>query len=180
MTQKKPTLCVVAGPNGSGKTTTTVQLLNNEWTADSLYINPDNIAQEMFGDWNSPEDIKIITFPIITISTDVMELTKSDKRQLKDIIRRGILRRCEEWLKETGELINKEYSDDENAFDRCMEVTKRSRDYFKEAMGREDYYRNTMIELGVYVLLREGYLTFEDLTELRPEVQSDIKQRVNL
>ena len=55
MIDRKPTLCVVAGPNGSGKTTTTVQLLNNEWTADSLYINPDNIAQEMFGDWNSPE-----------------------------------------------------------------------------------------------------------------------------
>ena len=109
-----------------------------------------------------------------------MELTKADKRQLKDIIRRGILRRCEEWLKETSELISKEYGEDENAFDRCMEVTKRSRDYFKEAMGREDYYRNTMIELGVYVLLREGYLTFEDLTELRPEVQSDIKQRMNL
>ena len=50
MTQRKPTLCVVAGPNGSGKTTTTVQLLNDEWTADSLYINPDNIAQETFGD----------------------------------------------------------------------------------------------------------------------------------
>jgi predicted ABC-type ATPase len=48
---------VVAGPNGSGKTTTTVQLLNNEWTAESLYINPDNIAQEMFGDWNSPEAV---------------------------------------------------------------------------------------------------------------------------
>ena len=109
-----------------------------------------------------------------------MELTKADKRQLKDIIRRGILRWCEEWLKETSELISKEYGEDENAFDRCMEVTKRSRDYFKEAMGREDYYRNTMIELGVYVLLREGYLTFEDLTELRPEVQSDIKQRMNL
>ena len=57
MIGKKPTLCVVAGPNGSGKTTTTVQLLNNEWTADSLYINPDNIAQEMFGDWNSPEAV---------------------------------------------------------------------------------------------------------------------------
>ena len=55
MVEKRPTLCVVAGPNGSGKTTTTVQLLNNEWTADSLYINPDDIAQEMFGDWNSPE-----------------------------------------------------------------------------------------------------------------------------
>ena len=54
MSDKKPTLCIVAGPNGSGKTTTTIQLLNDEWTADSLYINPDNIAQETFGDWNSP------------------------------------------------------------------------------------------------------------------------------
>ena len=54
MNDKNPTLCIVAGPNGSGKTTTTVQLLNDEWTADSLYINPDNIAQETFGDWNSP------------------------------------------------------------------------------------------------------------------------------
>ena len=57
MTNRRPTLCVVAGPNGSGKTTTTIQLLNNEWAADSLYINPDNIAQEMFGDWNSPEAV---------------------------------------------------------------------------------------------------------------------------
>ena len=57
MTNRRPTLCVVAGPNGSGKTTTTIQLLNNEWAGDSLYINPDNIAQEMFGDWNSPEAV---------------------------------------------------------------------------------------------------------------------------
>ena len=57
MMNRKPTLCVVAGPNGSGKTTTTIQLLNNEWAADSLYINPDNIAQETFGDWNSPEAV---------------------------------------------------------------------------------------------------------------------------
>ena len=54
MNEKNPTLCIVAGPNGSGKTSTTVQLLHNEWTENSLYINPDNIAQEQFGDWNSP------------------------------------------------------------------------------------------------------------------------------
>ena len=53
----KPTLCVVAGPNGSGKTSTTIQLLANEWSEGSLYINPDNIAQEQFGDWNSPEAV---------------------------------------------------------------------------------------------------------------------------
>lgn len=57
MTDRKPTLCVVAGPNGSGKTTTTIQLLNDEWTADSFYINPDNIAKDTFGDWNSPESV---------------------------------------------------------------------------------------------------------------------------
>lgn len=54
---RRPTLCIVAGPNGSGKTTTTIQLLESEWSADSLYINPDNIAQEVFGDWNSPEAV---------------------------------------------------------------------------------------------------------------------------
>lgn len=57
MMERKPTLCVVAGPNGSGKTTTTIQLLNNEWAADSLYINPDNIALKIFGDWNSAEAV---------------------------------------------------------------------------------------------------------------------------
>ena len=54
---RKPTLCVIAGPNGSGKTSTTIQLLQNEWSEGSLYINPDNIAQEQFGDWNSPDAV---------------------------------------------------------------------------------------------------------------------------
>ncbi len=31
MNEKNPTLCIVAGPNGSGKTSTTVQLLHNEF-----------------------------------------------------------------------------------------------------------------------------------------------------
>ena len=55
--KKKPVTCIVAGPNGSGKTTTTEQLLKNEWGADSLYINPDNIAKDIYGDWNSTEAV---------------------------------------------------------------------------------------------------------------------------
>ena len=51
-------MCIVAGPNGSGKTTTTEQLLKNEWGADSLYINPDNIAKDIYGDWNSTEAVQ--------------------------------------------------------------------------------------------------------------------------
>lgn len=42
---------------GAGKTSTTIQLLSNKWTENSLYINPNNIAQEDFGDWNSPEAV---------------------------------------------------------------------------------------------------------------------------
>ena len=57
MAEQKPTLCVVAGPNGSGKTTTTELLLANEWGANSLYINPDNIAEQEFGGWNNQEAV---------------------------------------------------------------------------------------------------------------------------
>lgn len=34
MLKRKPVLCVVAGPNGSGKTSTTVRLFSNEWASD--------------------------------------------------------------------------------------------------------------------------------------------------
>ena len=57
-----------------------------------------------------------------------------------------------------------------------MEVTKRSRDYFKEAMQREDYYRNAMMEIGVVILLREGYLTPDDLSECREVVKKEFKR----
>lgn len=49
--ERKPVLAVVAGPNGSGKTTITEALLMHKWLQGCVYINPDNIAQEL-GDWN--------------------------------------------------------------------------------------------------------------------------------
>ena len=53
-----PILIVIAGPNGSGKTTITSEVLKSEWLEDAVYINPDNVAQERFGDWNSPEAVR--------------------------------------------------------------------------------------------------------------------------
>ena len=50
----RPVLIVIAGPNGSGKTSVTSKILHHEWLEDSEYINPDNVARDMFGDWNNP------------------------------------------------------------------------------------------------------------------------------
>lgn len=54
----KPRLIVVAGPNGSGKTSITEQLLRHEWMGSCEYVNPDYIARDDFGDWNAPDAIR--------------------------------------------------------------------------------------------------------------------------
>jgi predicted ABC-type ATPase len=53
----KPVLIVIAGPNGSGKTTITSKILRHEWLEGAVYVNPDQVAQDCFGDWNSPEAV---------------------------------------------------------------------------------------------------------------------------
>ena len=53
----RPVLIVIAGPNGSGKTSVTSKILHHEWLEDSEYINPDNIARNVFGDWNNQDAV---------------------------------------------------------------------------------------------------------------------------
>ena len=55
--KRKPELIVIAGPNGSGKTTVTQQFLHHEWSEGVVYINPDQVAKDIFGDWNSKEAV---------------------------------------------------------------------------------------------------------------------------
>jgi predicted ABC-type ATPase len=54
---EKPKLLVIAGPNGSGKTSVTGKILKHQWVEGCEYINPDNIARDVFGDWNSPDAV---------------------------------------------------------------------------------------------------------------------------
>ena len=54
---EKPKLLIVAGPNGSGKTSITSKILKHEWIEGCEYVNPDNIAKDIFGDWNSPDAV---------------------------------------------------------------------------------------------------------------------------
>src|SRR5262249_51532168 len=53
----KPVLLVVAGPNGAGKTTVTARLRAERWSEGVEYLNPDEIARDRFGDWNSPDAV---------------------------------------------------------------------------------------------------------------------------
>lgn len=53
----KPELVIIAGPNGSGKTSVTRRFLHHEWAQGTTYINPDEVAQQKFGDWNSHENV---------------------------------------------------------------------------------------------------------------------------
>ncbi|MBD5362499.1 MAG: AAA family ATPase [Bacteroides sp.] len=53
----KPELIIIAGPNGSGKTSITQKFLHHEWAEGTMYINPDQIAKDLFGDWNNSESV---------------------------------------------------------------------------------------------------------------------------
>lgn len=52
----KPVLIVIAGPNGSGKTSITKQILQHKWAENTEYLNPDELAQSLYGDWNNKEN----------------------------------------------------------------------------------------------------------------------------
>ena len=60
MNTPRPRLIVVAGPNGSGKTSITHQMrdLRHKWMVGCAYINPDDIAEHELGGWNDPDSIR--------------------------------------------------------------------------------------------------------------------------
>jgi len=75
---EKSKLLIVAGPNGSGKTSVTSKILKHEWIAGCEYINPDNLAQDMFGDWNSPEAV----MKAVRHAAEVREMCLTNGRSL--------------------------------------------------------------------------------------------------
>lgn len=73
----RPRLLIVAGPNGTGKTTLTESGLRHQWFAGCEYVNPDLIAKEL-GDWNDP--VKVLE--AARIATERREACLHDYRSL--------------------------------------------------------------------------------------------------
>ena len=76
--EHKPELIIIAGPNGSGKTSIIQKFLHHEWAEGTMYINPDQIAQEMFGDWNDKEAV----LKAANYSSDLREKCLEEKRSV--------------------------------------------------------------------------------------------------
>ena len=74
--EHKPELIIIAGPNGSGKTSITQKFLHHEWAEGTTYINPDQIAKDMFGDWNDKEAV----LKAANYSSDLREKCLAEKR----------------------------------------------------------------------------------------------------
>ncbi|MBD5294117.1 MAG: AAA family ATPase [Bacteroides sp.] len=72
----KPELIIIAGPNGSGKTSITQKFLHHEWAEGTTYINPDQIAKDLFGDWNNSESV----LKAATYCSDLREQCLTEKK----------------------------------------------------------------------------------------------------
>lgn len=74
--EHKPELIIIAGPNGSGKTSITQKFLHHEWADGTTYINPDQIAKDLFGDWNDKEAV----LKAANYSSDLREKCLAEKK----------------------------------------------------------------------------------------------------
>lgn len=94
---------------------------------------------------------------------------------MKELLRKGILKRHAQWQSELREMLDRPFDDEiGNEFDRSMAITDMARKFYKEAMQMEDYYRNSMLIIGLLNLLHDGYITGEDIAIL-PE---DLRERL--
>ena len=97
--------------------------------------------------------------------------SKDERKIAKEILKKGILSYHQNWQNGIAALIQSPYTEDENAFSRSMEITKRAKDFYKEAMRLESFYDKTWIASGIAMFLADGNLKEEDLKVLPTDIQ---------
>lgn len=102
------------------------------------------------------------------------ELSKQDYRAAKDVLRVGILRLHEQWQRRLGDLLARPYEDNDNAFDRSMEITTMARDWFKEANSMERWYDRMFVTGYIARFLEDGTLRESEVGHLSDDVMAEI------
>ena len=105
----------------------------------------------------------------------MLDFTKEEKKEAKELLKKGILKCHAEWLRGLKELLDSPFEEGSNEFERTMDITKRSRDFYKEAMRMEDYYNSSKIFFGILNLYNDGYLIEEEISTLPERIQQAIK-----
>lgn len=103
------------------------------------------------------------------------ELSKQDYRAAKDVLKVGILRLHEQWQEKLRELLARPFGENENAFDRSMEITKMSRDWYKEANSMERWYDRMFVIGYIARFLEDGTLTQSDIVGLSDGIMAEIE-----
>lgn len=102
------------------------------------------------------------------------EVSKEDRRRAKEIIKKGILHRHAEWQQELRALLDKPLKEDENEYDRSLTITDTARKFYKEAMLMDEWFKNSMLIIGLANLYLGQHITDEDLEELPEETQGKV------
>lgn len=142
--------------------------------SDSLM--PDVVSSDILTDFGSAQSVPIILDLNKTIGLSEkyfgeVVFSKEERKIAKEILKKGILSYHQNWQNGIAALIQSPYADNENPFDRSMEITQRSKDFYKEAMRLENLYDKTMLASGIAMFLADGNLKEDDLKDLPIETQ---------
>lgn len=96
-----------------------------------------------------------------------MELSKSQYRLAKEVLRMGILQRHEQWQQKLAELLSRPFDEEiGNAYDRSMLITRSARDWFKESERMENWYHKSSILMAIEWLKDEGFLSDDEAVSI--------------
>lgn len=159
------------------------KVLQSGWRIDYALVSESLMQQvvnsDILTDFGSGKSVPIILDLALPLEQTEkyrgeVEFSKKERKIAKEILRKGILSYHQNWQNGIAVLIQSPYAENENSFDRSMEITRRAKNFYKEAMRLEELYDKFLLPSGIAMFLKEGNLSTEDLKDLPKETQNHL------